>query len=115
MADRRQHLRGRPLIDLPAEIQLLPEDGVGFLHVVDISLGGVGVWAQDRPPFVPGAPVKLRLALGRSTPIEIGAVVRYTRGPDRSFCGMKFDEMSEQEHSVVEGYVSALLERGSRV
>jgi c-di-GMP-binding flagellar brake protein YcgR len=108
-------VRGRPLIELPAEIELVPADGGGMLHVVDISLGGVGVWAQGREPFQPGQRVRVLLKLGRGRAVEIGAEVRYTRGPDRSFCGLAFDDADPVDRSSIRRYVAELVERGSVV
>lgn len=115
MKDRRQHVRARPLIELPAEVELIPKDVVGILHIVDISLGGIGVWAQDRDPFTPDTRVRLKLKLGNNQPLELWATVRYTRGPDRSFCGMRFDELDDASRLVVGRYVGELVERGSIV
>jgi c-di-GMP-binding flagellar brake protein YcgR len=93
----------------------VPPVDVGALLVVDISLGGIGVWAQGRDPFVPGERVTLKLKLGRAEPLELGALVRYTRGPDKSFCGMKFDLLDDQHRAAVGRYVGELVERGSLV
>lgn len=113
MKDRRQHVRARPVIDLPAEVELVPKDVVGLLHIVDISLGGIGVWAQDRPPFKASERVRLKLKLGRNEVIELDATVRYTRGADHSFCGMMFDVLDDKMRLVVGRYVGELCERGS--
>jgi c-di-GMP-binding flagellar brake protein YcgR len=115
VADRRQHVRARPVIDLPAEADLVPPVDVGALFVVDISLGGIGIWAQGRPPFEAGQRVTLKLTLGRADPLILGALVRYTRGPDKSFCGMKFDELDDEQRAAVGRYVGELVERGSLV
>jgi hypothetical protein len=113
--DRRQHVRTRPVIDLPAEVDLVPPVDVGALLIVDISLGGIGVWAQGRPPFEPGQHVRLTLRLGRAAPLELDAVVRYTRAPDKSFCGMKFEVLDDGQRAAVGRYVGELVERGSLV
>jgi len=93
----------------------VPPLQVGVLFVVDISLGGVGIWAQGRPPFEAGQRVILKLRLGHAAPLDLGAVVRYTRGPDKSFCGMKFDELDDEQRAAVGRYVGELVERGSLV
>lgn len=113
--DRRQHVRGRPRIDLPAEIELSPPDPNRTLHVVDISLGGVGVWVQIGPPFEVDDHVTLRLTLGPAEPIAVGAIVRYRRGPQDAFCGMKFDPLDDEKRLIVGRYVGELVERGSVV
>lgn len=113
--DRRQHVRGRPRIDLPAEIELSPADPSRTLHVVDISLGGVGVWVQIGLPFEVDDQVTLRLTLGPAEPIELDAVVRYRRGPGNAFCGMRFDPLDDDERRLVGRYVGELVERGSVV
>lgn len=115
MKERRRHVRGRPVIDLPAEIQLTPADLSRKLLIVDISLGGVGVWVQQGAPFTVDQQVTLRLSLGLIEPVEIGAVVRYRRGPDNTFCGMKFDELDQERRTIVGRYVGELVERGSIV
>ena len=113
--DRRKHVRGRPRIDLPAEIELSPPQPERTLHVVDISLGGIGVWVQIGPPFKVNDQVTLRLTLGPNEPIELGAVVRYRRGPQEAFCGMRFDTLNDEMRLIVGRYVGELVERGSVV
>lgn len=113
--DRRQHVRGRPRIELPAEIELYPSDPTRTLHVVDISLGGVGVWVQIGAPFEVDEHVTLRLTLGPAKPIDLGAVVRYRRGPNEAFCGMAFDLLDDENRLIVGRYVGELVERGSVV
>ena len=99
MADRRQHLRGRPLIDLPAEIQLLPEDGVGFLHVVDISLGGAMCRLDDRDDEPAANSVaQLRLCLpGQSEPVIIIARVARVIAP--GLLGIAFMDATKRDRS----------------
>ena len=115
MKDRRRHVRGRPRIDLPVEIELSPPDPDRTLHIVDISLGGVGVWVQIGKPFEVDEHFTLRLSLGPAEPIALGAVVRYRRGPENAFCGMKFDTLDDEKRRIVGRFVGELVERGSVV
>lgn len=83
--------------------------------MVDISLGGIGIWVQRGPPFEVDDHVTLRLTLGPAEPVALGALVRYRRGPQDAFCGMRFDPLDDEKRRLVGRYVGELVERGSVV
>ena len=78
--------------------------------LVDISLGGIGVWVRRGPGCEAGESTRLRLQLGAET-VEVDAVVRH-RNADGSLQGMAFVEPDEHTRQVVNDYVSELAERG---
>ena len=113
MRDRRQYVRARPVAEMPASVELLPANPGGELHVVDISIGGVGLWAPGRPTFEAGQSLRLRLTLGRAEAIEVAAEVRHVHGSDHSFCGVLFVELDEKQRSMLGRYVGDLVAQGS--
>ncbi|MCC6524743.1 MAG: PilZ domain-containing protein [Polyangiaceae bacterium] len=102
----------RPVIELPATAALVPADAAGELHVVDVSLGGLGVWVRGRPPFEVGARLRLTLALGPAVPLEVTAEVRYVRAPDGAYAGLELDSLDERARDALGGYVAELVARG---
>ncbi len=107
--DRRQHVRVRPNLELPASVELAT-DSMTKLQLVDISLGGLGLWIQRGKPQAAGDEMSLRMTLGADT-VDVRAVVRHSR--DDGMCGVAFVDVSEQAHEVINRYVSELAERGA--
>ncbi|MBI4951809.1 MAG: PilZ domain-containing protein [Myxococcales bacterium] len=102
----------RPVIELPATATLVPADAAGELHVVDVSLGGLGVWVRGRPPLEAGARLRLTLTLGAAAPLEVTADVRYVRAPDGAYAGLELDSSDERARDALGRYVAELVARG---
>lgn len=104
-------MRVQPLADLPA-IAGLPGDTVTTLRVVDVSIGGVGVWVQRGTlDWEVGQQRDLELTLGRAHH-TVRVSVRHL-SPDRTVVGLRFEDLADDARSAIHGYVSELTERGA--
>lgn len=107
--DRRKHVRVRPNLELPATVALAGDD-MTLLQLVDISLGGLGLWIQRGKPQGAGDELLLHMKLGADA-IEVRAVVRHSK--DDGVCGVEFVDVSEHARDILNRYVSELAERGA--
>ncbi len=111
-AERRKHVRVHPIQELPGEISLVPEISGLTVQLVDVSLGGLGMWVQrgDAGSAV-GDHLVLKLRLGRAT-VEITAEVRHLSA-DGSTLGLQFVEPSPEARQAINRYVTELCMRGA--
>jgi c-di-GMP-binding flagellar brake protein YcgR len=110
MRERRQHIRVRPLLELPAKVH----DGDKKLQVVDASIGGMLLMPAS-PEHEVGATLHLTMQLGPGEPFAADAVIRHRSGPGGNAMGVEFVELSDTAKTQVRRYVAELLERGSQV
>ena len=87
----------------------MPPDESSWM-LVDISVGGVGVWVRRGPGCELGAKTRLKLQLGAES-VEVDAVVMH-RNADGSLQGMAFVDVPDDVRPVLNDYVSELAERG---
>jgi c-di-GMP-binding flagellar brake protein YcgR len=110
--ERRQHVRVRPIPELPGEITLAPEVPGLTVQLVDVSLGGLGVWVQRGEAKVAvGDHLELKLRLGRAT-VEVITVVRHISA-DGATQGLEFVEPSAEAKQAINRYVTELCMRGA--
>jgi c-di-GMP-binding flagellar brake protein YcgR len=109
--ERRRHVRVQPTLELPATVMPTSNQIGLVLQVLDISLGGVGLWVQ-RGSIEGGAGAILRLSLELAgTTLDVEAVVRHVSG-DGTIYGTEFGELTAEARSAVNRYVTELTERG---
>lgn len=109
--DRRKHVRVRPTIELPAQIALAAAEVGTKLQLVDISLGGIGMWVQRGAARTAGETLTLAMDLAGKT-IDVNAIVRHST-PDGMLHGLEFVDVSPEAQDVINKYVSELAERGA--
>ncbi len=110
--ERRKHVRVHPIPELPGEVSLTPEVPGLTVQLLDISLGGLGLWVQRGDAgVVVGDQLALTLRLGRAT-VEVPAVVRHLSA-DGHTQGLEFIEPSAEAHQAINRYVTELCMRGA--
>jgi hypothetical protein len=111
-AERRRHVRMKPIQELPASAVL---DAGGLVHEViqvsDIGVGGIAlVTAGPLERATPGELVTMTLRLARYGEHTIRAYVRWKAG---GLTGLEFHELDAPSTTAVRRYVAELLERGA--
>ena len=97
-------------MEMPAKLEDLADDAV-LLQLVDISLGGIGMFIQRGNEAVIGSMIKLRMTLEDKV-VEVDAMVRHTSN-EGALVGLEFIGVQADVHNVINHYVSELAERGA--
>lgn len=101
MQEKRQHAR-KP-VDLPAVLAIAGDDLAALGRCRDMSIGGVFVETDVRPPF--GTKVRISISFpGSAKAIELDAIVRWN-GPDG--VGLQFEPMGALETHQIAKAISA--------
>lgn len=107
--ERREHIRVRPLPDLPVHAVL---EGGGPLQVVDLSSGGLALLAMgDVMAARVGERVSLRVELAQYGSHRVSAEVRH--GSDTGVIGVQFRDVPPPVAQALRRCVAELLERGA--
>ncbi len=110
--ERRKHVRVRPIPELPGEVALVPEVPGVTVQLLDISLGGLGLWVQrGRLELAVGAEQQLELSLGQVT-LSVRAVMRHVSS-DGSMLGLEYVEPGDEAQRAINRYVTELKMRGA--
>ena len=112
--ERRKHVRVAPIPELPATV-VLPTAGDDLkLHLLDISVGGLGLWTQrGRANLAAGDEIELQLVLGGKT-VTVEVVIRHA-SPDHTLHGVEFVDLPDEVRAIIHRYVEELTERGASV
>jgi hypothetical protein len=110
--DRRRSVRMRPLPELAATAELIGSDGGrAALHVVDVSVGGLGLARDSALRFAEvGRKLALTLSLAQHGTHDVQVEVRWASD---SIVGVQFVGLSPTATTGVRRYVAELLERGA--
>jgi hypothetical protein len=112
-AERRRHVRLKPIAELPARIVYVSD---GPLHealdVVDISAGGIAMAKPAHAALTVGNPVKLKITLGSEPEHLVEVTVRWVSS--NSF-GAEIVEPAPDAQASIRRYIGELLERGLSV
>lgn len=112
-AERRRHVRLKPIAELPARVALLSD---GPLHealdVIDISAGGMHLSMPTNRAVDVGGTIKLRISLGTETEHVVDVTIRWTSST--SF-GAEIIEPAPAAQASIRRYIGELLERGLSV
>lgn len=109
--ERRRHVRVQPLAELPATASLAIDRDI-TLRVVDVSVGGIGIWVQrGAVTWKVDEQHELELKLGEDAH-TVPVSVRHMSA-DRTVIGLRFEEMDEASRTTINRYVSELAERGA--
>jgi c-di-GMP-binding flagellar brake protein YcgR len=99
---------------MPATVVLPSASDDLKLHLLDISVGGLGLWSQrGRANLAAGDQVELELVLG-GKPARVEVVIRHA-SPDHTLHGVEFVDLSDEARAIVNRYVTELTERGASV
>jgi c-di-GMP-binding flagellar brake protein YcgR len=97
-------------MEMPAVLSDPSDEGVR-LQLVDISLGGVGMFIQRGPDVSVGDEMKLSMKLADET-VEVSGIVRHLSN-EGALAGLEFQNVTPETHDVINAYVSELAERGN--
>jgi hypothetical protein len=109
-AERRRHVRVKPIPELPARVVLGEGPVRESLDVVDVSLGGMALASPALKDTTPGTRLALKLSLGSGREQAIAVVVRWASA---ELVGMEIVEPSPEVTEAIRRYVGELMERGN--